>query len=264
MGVWDTYQNRVNVLGTTQRTRVLNRERRMLVNKVPDNLSFQTVTIYDKEHGYNITNEEMMDAAITQNVAIINSDNLDEKYIYSLPGEDIEHGSLIHWMDNFWLVAERDANTTVYTRGKLLQCNYLLKWVTEDGEVIEQWCNVEDGTKYLTGEYEDRNFVITRGDSRIAVTLAKNVKTQVLGRLNRFLIDDPDSKQKLSYLLTKPLKLGNMYNAHGVYKFVLQEVNSTEFDDMENGIADYYKYYPKPAEGTYDVEDPTPGKKVWI
>ena len=264
MGVWNTYQNRINVLGTTQRGTTLKREIRTLTRKIPDNLSYTTVTVYDQDHGYNITTEEMASAAYTQNVAIINSDNLDEKYIYSLPGEDIEHGSLLYWMDNYWLVAERDANTTAYTRAKLLQCNHLLKWVSEDGIVIEQWCNVEDGTKYLTGEYEDRNFVTTRGDSRIAVTLAKNAKTSVLGRSNRFLIDDPDSIQKLSYLLTKPLKLGRMYNAHGIYKFVLQEVNSTEFDDMENGIADYYKYYPKPAEGTYETEEPTPGKKVWI
>ena len=111
---------------------------------------------------------------------------------------------------------------------------------------------------------KQRNFVITRGDSRIAVTIARNSKTVVLGRKNRFLIDDPDSQEKLSYLLTKPLKLGHTYNDHGIFKFVLQEVNSTEFDNMEDGIADYYKYYPKPAEETYDVDEPAEEKKVWI
>ena len=89
----------------------------------------------------------MISGSFQQNVAIINSDNLNEKYIFSLPDEDIRHGDLIEWMDNHWLVTERDANTTVYTRAKLLQCNYLLKWVSEDHIVHEQWCVIEDGTK---------------------------------------------------------------------------------------------------------------------
>lgn len=68
-------------------------------------------------------------------------------------------------MDNYWLVTERDPNITLYTKAKLLQCNHLLKWINSDDKIITQWCVVEDGTKYLTGEYEDKNFVVTRGDT---------------------------------------------------------------------------------------------------
>lgn len=153
--VWELYQSRLKVRGESKRDAILKREKRTLLNKLPDSLSYHNVKIFDRDHGYNITDERMLSCAHNQNVAIINSDNLDEKYIYSLPDEDIEHGSLIEWMDNYWIVNERDANTTVYTRAKLLQCNYLLKWVSDEGKIIEQWCMVEDGTKYLTGEYED-------------------------------------------------------------------------------------------------------------
>ena len=64
-----------------------------------------------------------------------------------MPGEDIEHGGLIRWADNYWLVTERDANNNVYARAKMIQCNYLLKWVSDDDKIYEQWCIVEDGTK---------------------------------------------------------------------------------------------------------------------
>ena len=84
---------------------------------------------------------------IAQTVAIINSDNLDEKTILSLPGEDIKHGGLVEWMDNHWLVIEKDANRTLYTKAKLHQCNYILKWVSENDVIQERWCYVEDGTK---------------------------------------------------------------------------------------------------------------------
>lgn len=255
MGVWDTYESRVSARGGTKRGAALRRETRMVGTKVKDNLSYQTVTIDD----------------VAQEVAVINSDNLNEKTIISLPGEDIGHGGLVYWMDNYWLITERDANTTVYTRAKMMQCNHLLKWVSDDNTIHEQWCIIEDGTKYLTGEYEDRNFVVTRGDSRIAMTIARNEHTVKFDRECRFLIDDPESDHKLAYLLTKPLKLGATFNNKGVFKFVLQEVTATDDDNHELGIADYYKHFPKaPADGGDESTTPDDnvsddaGKKVWL
>ena len=262
MSVWDTYRERIETHGASARQAAHKQESRMLINKLKENLSYTTVRVYDQEHGYNIKQDELTDGVFDQNVAVINSDNLNEKYIFSLPGEDIEHGSLIRWMDNYWLVTERDANTNIYTRAKMIQCNYLLRWVS-DNTVYEQWCIVEDGTKYLTGELEDRHFIVTRGDSRIYLSIAKNAITSKLDRSNRFLIDDPDSPIKLSYQLTKPLKLGSFYNKKGVYKFVLQEVNSTDDDNKELGIADYYKYFPRDNEAS-NAENESGGKKVWL
>ncbi|MBP5463314.1 MAG: hypothetical protein J6Y20_14505 [Lachnospiraceae bacterium] len=274
MSVWDTYQGRMAVRGETRRETVLKREKRNILSKLPDNLSYQTVTVFDQEHGYNITDEEVAKAAVSKNIAVINSDNLNEKYIFSLPDEDIEHGSLVRWMDNYWLVTERDANMTVYTRAKMIQCNHLLRWVSEDDKICEQWCIIEDGTKYLTGEYEDRYFVVTRGDSRIAMTLARNSETVRLNRKNRFIIDDEESTRPLAYLLTKPLKLGWSFNQQGVFKFVLQEVTTTDDDNLDLRIADYYLHFPKQTDanpggesgspGDEGSEPDNPGKKVWL
>lgn len=247
MGAWDNYSTRADMRGRTKRSADYNREVSYITRKLPDNLSY---------------NEDVLIDGIPQNVAIINSDNLNEKMIFSLPGEDLVHGGLVEWMDNHWLITERDANTTLYTRARMIQCNHLLKWVDDHDIIHEQWCIVEDGTKYLTGEYEDRNFVATRGDSRIAVTLARNEDTVKLGREHRFLIDDPDTKFMLAYQLTKPLKMGWTYNNAGVFKFVMQEVQTTANDNVELGIADYYLHFPnEPA----DIDPVTPeGKKVWL
>lgn len=245
--VWDSYSNRMDIYGHNQRDTALQREQKMLTRKVPRSLSYQTLTIDD----------------ISREVAVINSDNLNEKTIISMPGEDIPHGGLVYWMNNHWLVTERDANETVYVRAKMIQCNYLVKWVDNDNHIHEQWCIIEDGTKYLTGEYEDRNFIVTRGDSRIAMTIARNEHTAKLGRENRFIIDDPESHQPLAYLLTKPLKLGWSFNRAGVYKFVLQEVVTTDNDDLVNYIADYYKHFPKREEDVVHKDPkPLPGNPV--
>lgn len=231
MSVWDTYASRIEAHGGSKRNAALVRESRLLNTRLKDSLSYH---------------EAIVDGLI-RNVAIINSDNLNEKIMCSLPGEDFMCGGLVEWEENYWLIAEKDANNEVYTKVKLLQCNHLLKWVDDEDIIREQWCVIEDGTKYLTGEYEDRNFVVTRGDSRIAMTIARNPHTVKFSRDFRFLIDDPDAQKKNAYLLTKPLKVGKTYNKQGIYSFVLQEVVSTDNDNMELGIADYYKHFPKPG-----------------
>lgn len=113
----------------------------------------------------------------------------------------------------------------------------------------------------LTGELEDRNFIVTRGDARIAVTIARNEDTAKLNRENRFIIDDPLSNKMMAFQLTKPIKLNNVFNGDGVYKFVLQEVTATGDDNFELQIADYYKYFPK--EQTDDGTKPI-RKESWL
>lgn len=256
MNQWDVYQSRMESTGTTKRETFLRRERRYLRSKLPEGLSYFTVDIDGK----------------SQNVEVINTDNLDEKYIYSMPGEDIAPGSLVEWMDNYWLVVEKDAATEVHTRAKMTQCNYLLRWVDTNSIIHEQWCVIEDGTKYLTGQFEDREFFVTRGDSRLGMIIAKNEHTTKFKRGCRFLIDDADSEMMLAYELTKPFKLSGVYNNQGVFKFVLQEVNTTDDDNQELRIADYYKQFPREDTGVTSPDlsiDPDntvteDGRKVWL
>lgn len=256
MSVWDVYQSRLDSIGATKRDARFRRESRYLSTKAPDSLSYFAVDI----------------DGISQNVAIINTDNLDEKFIYSLPGESITPGGTVEWMDNHWLVTETDASNELYTRAKMIQCNYLLRWVDAAHIIHEQWCIIEDGTKYLTGQYEDREFFVTRGDSRLGMIIAKNEHTTKLKRGCRFLIDDADSELMLAYELTKPFKLSGVYNNQGIFKFVLQEVNTTADDNQELRVADYYKHFHREDTGavspglSIDPDNTTTedGRKVWL
>lgn len=131
MNAWESYTARMNTIGVTRRDAAKNREAMFLERKLPASLSHFPVLV----------------DGVPQDVAIINTDNLNEKFAFSLPGEDIQAGSLLFWEDNYWLATERDAADEVYTRVKITQCNYLLKWVDTDSNIHEQWCVVEDGTK---------------------------------------------------------------------------------------------------------------------
>ena len=265
MSVWDSYRARLNASGYDKRDSTIRREERFLRMKLPNSLSYHHLTVDGKP----------------RDLAVINSDNMDLKTICSMPGEDIRHGSIVEWMGNRWLVTERDANNELYTKAKMRQCNYLLKWINDSGNIVERWCIVEDGTKYLTGEYGDNNFVITRGDSRISLTLPKDAQTLRLRRDNRFLIDDYNSPNVLAYRLTKPFKLGGSYSGDGVLYFVLQECNTEDSDSLERHIANYYDHFPReeqdtggggehenagnsPDEGGRDEPPVQSGKRVWL
>lgn len=229
MGAWDTYQSRIELHGDNRRRAQIIRQSRFLNSKMPSSLSYHTLLL----------------DGVERQMAVINLDNFDQKTICTMPGEDLTHGGYIEWMDNHWLITEKDANNELYTKGIMKQCNYLLKWITEAGEIVERWCIVTDGTKYLTGEWGDNNFIITRGDSRISVIIARDRYTLQFNREDRFLIDDYDSKNVLAYRLTKPFKLGGSFNGSGVLNLVMQECNTEDTDNFDLHIANYYKFFPK-------------------
>lgn len=260
MSAWDNYQSRMSVHGDSKREATYKREVRNINSKLIHNLSYHTVDLYSSEYGFNI--ESQSDNMISQNIAIISTDSVSEKDIYSMPDEDISLGSLIYWQDNYWLVYERDADTTLYTKAKMLQCNHLLSWINSDRQIIKQWCVINDESNI--GEKEDGNFMTTRGDSRISLQIAKNEQTNKLNRESRFLIDDVDSLHKMSYQLTLPSKKGYVHNGKGTFKFILQEVTATEYDNHELGIADYYRYFTKDGNAINNNSEDNNGKKVWI
>lgn len=227
MGAWERYRARLSVDGAVDRQVHLCRTQDAISRGLTKNLSYQHVMIN----------------GLDQNVAIIDTTRNDEKKICSLPGEGLEHGGLVSWSDSHWLITEIDAHDEVYTRGKIVRCNYKLKWIDPEGNTISKWVIVVDGTKYLIGERSED--IITVGDARIAVTVGKDKDTNKLKRGMRFLIDDFDSEDVLCYKISKPNKLFNVYDGKGVFRFIMNEVNVTDNDNIEKRIADYYSWYPK-------------------
>ena len=139
MGAFDIYNARITAKGTSKRGAAIKREKRYINDHLVDNPSY---------HDCIVDGEERV-------CGIINTDNLDKKTIISMPGEDLRHGALVEWMDNHWLIYERNVDTTLYTKCLMQQCNFFLQWIDRDGKICGQWAYVNDSTKYLTGELED-------------------------------------------------------------------------------------------------------------
>ena len=255
MNPWNVYCARNTLHGTTGRDRAKYNLMNRLENQIPSILSYHNVDIDGQE----------------RNIVILNSDNLNQKTLCSMPGEDIRHGSEIDWNNYKWLVTERDANSEIYTKCIMEQCNYLLRWIDPDEKVvIERWCVIEDGTKYLTGEFGDKDMAMLRGDSRVSMTITKDEYTLKFGRNSRFIIDDYGSPEPLAYRMTKPYKLGGSFDENGVLRFVLTECNVEADDNIELHIPDYYTYFPRDEEAfnhapaLVEVDSSNEERRVWI
>jgi hypothetical protein len=258
MGVWDAYNSRIGAYGSSRREMSINKLRGLYAGKIPDSAVYESVLV-DGE---------------PMNVAIIDSDNLNQKSILTLPGGQLYAGQLVDFADNKWLISEMNARNEIYAKGIMIQCNYLLRWINDSGEIVERWSIVSDGTKYLTGEtlnsYDDNGMIL--GDTRISLMLARDSETIKINRQSRFLIDDYGSPNVLAYRVTKPFKIGGVYNGHGAMTFVLTEVNAEDSDNFELHIANYYKYFPRETEndtrstgiGTGETKVTQNGKKVWL
>lgn len=251
---WDIYSQRIDAKGGSMRGAAKHREIEFLRYKARDSLSHHVAIVDGSE----------------QEVFIINSDNYNQKTIISMPGDDIRNGCYVQWMDTWWIVTERDFNTELYTKCKMLQCNYLLRWVNAKKEIIERHAIVIDGTKYLTGEtvssYNDNGMAL--GDSRAQLTLPRDSETLQLNRKNRFLVDDYESGNVLAYRLTKPFKVGSVYENNGPLNFMIDEVNLEKDDNTELHIANYYSYFP---DGRFERDDSYKGdngagagKESWL
>ena len=131
----DRYTARINLHGTTQRERIVNRTKANLQNKVADSLSYKTIKLN----------------GIETQLVINEGTQPYYKEFESIPGQEINIGDYIEWANSWWLVTTCDYDDELYRNGKLQQCNYLLKWQNELGEIIERHAVILSASKYNDG-----------------------------------------------------------------------------------------------------------------
>lgn len=104
------------------------------------------------------------------------------------------------------------------------------------------------------------------------MTVSRTPETLKFNRSSRFIIDDPDSGEQLAYALSKPLRMGSTYNGNGVFKFVMQEVVTTDDDNLDERIADYYKHFARDFSvdtsageiQNTEIDTDDTGRKNWL
>lgn len=83
----------------------------------------------------------------------------------------IKIGEYIHDTkdDTYWLVYSSFNVNDIHYEGKLIQCNYLLKWQLSDGTIVERWANIVSASKYDTGETGNSTIILSSNNFTILI-----------------------------------------------------------------------------------------------
>lgn len=232
MGYWETYNKRLTVNGNTSRERRVNHLKDTIIRKSVDNPSYKNILLNGEE-----------------TKLIINSGTQPYyKEFQSLPSQEINIGDYIEWANSHWIVVTCDSDDEIYRDGKLNQCNYLLKWQNELGEIIERWAVIQSASKYNDGT--DSNAVITLGSDQLSIIVPIDSETIKLKKsMSKKFFIDGNTEDPTTYELTGTGNVPDTYNGHGITSWIVKECayTATE-DDLKYGVCNYK---------VVDTEDPT-------
>lgn len=71
--------------------------------------------------------------------------------------------------DTYWLIYNSFNVNDVHYEGKMIQCNYLLRWQLSNGEIIERYVNIVSASKYDVGETGNSTLVLSSNNYTILI-----------------------------------------------------------------------------------------------
>lgn len=176
-----------------------------------------------------------------QDLLIINdSQDIYTKKIKSRPDERFNCGDIIAWDSIYWLVTEINADTNLYTQGKMQQCNYIIKFQNKKTGDILSYPVIYKKTSAFINESKDIQLTIKDGKSTILIPFCKDVYNHlnVNDRLiidNRVDIDTPNVFRIVNVDTTTKI-----YNGHGLIVLTLEDDEfNKDTDSIINWVADY-------------------------
>lgn len=222
----DRYTARINLHGHTQRERTLQYVKRNLSQNLPASLSCKDVKI-------NGVNTQLIINSGTQTYY---------KEFETIPGQTVQihRGDYVEWAGTHWLVTSCDSDNELYKDGSLTQCNWLLKWQNEAGEIIERWAVILSASKYNDGT--TGNNVIQLGSDQLSVQVPVDSESLKLKKSmgKRFFIDH-NSDDPTTYELTGTGNVIDTYDGHGTTFWIVKECAYTpSLEDLKYGICAYF------------------------
>lgn len=224
----DRYTARMNLHGTTQRERILNRAKINLQNKLPCNLSYKDV----------ILNGEKTQLMISDGTKPY------YKEFESLPGQKILAGDYVEWANSTWLVLDADCDSELYTDGNLRQCQHRIFWQKADGTIVFRFAYTENASAYNNGE--TGNNIITLESNQFMVYLPYDEDTAELDNGIRIHMSRNNQRCK-PYDLTRPDDITYGFGSKGIMNIIFTQTQYNQDKDklvtLEDGtqawICDY-------------------------
>lgn len=120
---------------------------------------------------------------------LITRDKGDEqiKKVKSMPDEVINLGDIITWNGVYYIVYKLDGDRRIQSKGRMYQCNAVLRWKNKDGIIVERHGKAEDATKYSEGTMGGNTLRI--GEFQLKVIIRLDEESCLIQRDDRFILD---------------------------------------------------------------------------
>ena len=160
-------KERMKITGHTPREEMIRDGQNLLKEELEHDSSYcPTMFFYD-------SNNKVDDRLANLRVYGRKNSSLNGNYMNFLTTYDnpVKIGDYIHDTkdDTYWLVYDSFNVNDVHYEGKLIQCNYLLKWQLSDGKVVERWANIVSASKYDTGETGNATIILSSNNFTVLI-----------------------------------------------------------------------------------------------
>lgn len=168
--------------------------------------------------------------------------SLNGNYQYFLTTYDnpVKIGDYIHDTkdDTYWLVYNSFNVNDVHYEGKMIQCNYLLKWQLADGTIMERWANIVSASKYDVGENGNRTIVLSSNNYTVLIGYCE--EGFELEEKRVFIDLRPVNPTKVFKITRSDDVLYNSVNMGSILCFIADKVEfNPKVDNQELLICDY-------------------------
>lgn len=147
--------------------------------------------------------------------------------------------------DTYWLIYNSFNVNDVHYEGKMIQCNYLLRWQLANGEIIERYSNIVSASKYDVGETGNSTIVLSSNNYTILIGYCEE-GFELEGK--RVFIDMKPTKPTKVFKITRSDDvLYNSGNMGSLLSFIADKVEfNPNADNQELRICDYNSTSPLP------------------
>ena len=228
-------KERIKISGITPRDEMIRDGQNLLKEELEHDTSYSpTMYFYDAEN-------EKDDRLANFRVYGRKNSSLNGNYMNFLTTYDnpVKIGDYIHDTkdDTYWLVYTAfNVNDIEYT-GKLIQCNYLLRWQLSDGKIVQRWTNIVSASKYDTGENGNSTIVLSSNN----FTILMGYCDEALELEEKRVFIDIRKVPKKVFKITRGDDV--LYNAGSIGMLLSFIADKTELnkdkDNQELGICDY-------------------------
>jgi len=140
--------------------------------------------------------------------------------------------------DTYWLIYNSFDVNGIHYEGKMIQCNYLLRWQLSDGRIVKRFSNIVSASKYDIGENGNNTIVLSSNNYTVLIGYCEE-GFELEGK--RVFIDMKPSNPTKVFKITRSDDV--IYNASGLGYLLSFIADKTEFnhktDNQELRICDY-------------------------